>query len=313
VSPRASEGAAALMERWLARLAGTRGASGRTVEAYRRDVSAFLGFLAGHRGGPAGRAGLAEVTISDMRAWMAAERARGLSARSLARALAAVRSFYGWLEDAEGIACPAVHAVRTPKAPARLPRPIDAAAAREVLDAAAVHPEPWIAARDRAALTLIWGSGLRISEALGLRRRDAPLGDQVRVTGKGGRARDVPVLPAAREAVDAYLALCPHAPGPGAALFLGARGGPLNPRLLQRAMAEARAALGLPASATPHALRHAFATQLLAAGGDLRAVQELLGHASLATTQVYTAVEETRLLEIYAAAHPRAAARPDGD
>jgi integrase/recombinase XerC len=178
-------------------------------------------------------------------------------------------------------------------------------AARAIVQTVSADADPWIAARDRAALTLIWGSGLRISEALGLRQRDAPLAEVIRVTGKGNKQREVPVLPIARQAVEHYRELCPHAPGRGDALFLGARGGPLSPRLLQKAMAAARMALGLPASATPHALRHSFATQLLAAGGDLRAIQELLGHASLSTTQVYTGVDESRLMEVYEKAHPR--------
>lgn len=306
-----SAGATALMQRWLGQLGAVRGASGKTLDAYRRDVSGYLGFLAAHRGGPLGRLALGRVTLAELRAWMAAERMRGLSARSLARALSAVRSFHRWLAEAEGIECAAIHLVQSPKLPARLPRPVPEAGARAIIDAVGEAPEPWIAARDQAALTLIWGAGLRIAEALSLRQRDAPLGQTLRVRGKGGKERELPVLPVTREAVDRYVALCPHAPGPEGALFLGARGGPLNPRLLQKAMASARIALGLPASATPHALRHAFATQLLAAGGDLRAIQELLGHASLSTTQVYTAVDEARLLEVYEQAHPRA--RRNGD
>jgi integrase/recombinase XerC len=300
-----SAGAAELMVRWLAQLSAVARRSPKTVEAYRRDVAGFLGFMGQHRGGPMGRAALGEVSLAELRAWMAAERGRGLSARSLARALSAVRAFYRWLEAAEGIDCAALGVVRTPRRPARLPRPVPEDAARAILRAVSAGAEPWIAARDRAALTLIWGAGLRISEALGLRQRDAPLAEVIRVTGKGGREREVPVLPVARQAVEHYRALCPHAAGPNDALFLGARGGPLNPRLLQKAMAEARMALGLPASATPHAFRHSFATQLLAAGGDLRAVQELLGHASLATTQVYTGIDEARLMQVYEAAHPR--------
>ncbi|MFQ5566939.1 MAG: tyrosine recombinase XerC [Paracoccaceae bacterium] len=300
-----SAGAADLLERWLAQLSAVRQRSPKTVEAYRRDVAGYLGFLAGHRGGPMGRTALGAVTLAELRAWMAAERGRGLSPRSLARALSAVRSFHRWLGAAEGIDCAAIHVVRSPKLPARLPRPVPEAGARAVVAAVSADAAPWIAARDQAALTLIWGSGLRISEALGLRQRDAPLGEVIRVTGKGAKQREVPVLPAARQAVEHYRALCPHAPGRNDALFLGARGGPLNPRALQRAMAAARMALGLPPSATPHALRHAFATQLLAAGGDLRAIQELLGHASLSSTQVYTGVDETRLMEVYDKAHPR--------
>lgn len=301
-----SAGAIELMERWLNQLSAVAGRSAKTVEAYRRDVAGYLGFLGQHRGGPMGRAALGEVTLAELRAWMAAERGRGLSARSLARSLSAVRSFHDWLAEAEGVDCAAIHVVRSPKLPARLPRPVPEAGARALIaavgDGAA---EPWIATRDQAALTLIWGSGLRISEALGLRQRDAPLPEVIRVTGKGGRQREVPVLPAARTAVEHYRRLCPYAPGRNDALFLGARGGPLNPRLIQKAMSAARMALGLPASATPHALRHSFATQLLAAGGDLRAVQELLGHASLSTTQIYTAVDEARLAEVYSRAHPR--------
>lgn len=301
----ASAGAAELLARWLGQLSAVGRRSPRTVEAYRHDVARYLGFMAGHRGEPMGRAALGEVTLSELRAWMAAERARGLSARSLGRALSAVRAFYGWLEAAEGIDCAALHVLRSPKRPARLPRPVPEEGARALLETVSADAAPWIAARDQAALTLIWGSGLRISEALGLRQRDAPLGEVIRVIGKGGKEREVPVLPAARDAIERYRGLCPYAPSPNDALFIGARGGALGPRPIQKAMATARMALGLPASATPHALRHSFATQLLAAGGDLRAVQELLGHASLATTQVYTGVDETRLMEVYRRAHPR--------
>lgn len=306
-----SDGAAELMGRWLTQLKAVRGASPRTVEAYGHDVSGYLGFLAGYRGGPMGRVALGEVTLAELRAWMADRRMGGLSGRSLARAQSAVRSFHRWLAEAEGIDCPSIHLIASPKRTPRLPRPVPEEGARAILDAVGDAPQPWIAVRDQAALTLIWAAGLRISEALSLRQRDAPLGETLRVSGKGGKERELPVLPAARDAVERYRALCPYAPGPDGALFLGARGGPLRPRLLQKAMAEARMALGLPASATPHALRHAFATQLLAAGGDLRAIQELLGHASLSSTQVYTAVDEARLLDVYQNAHPRARLAPD--
>jgi integrase/recombinase XerC len=309
VAPEASAGATDLLERWLAQLSAVRQRSPKTVEAYRRDVAGYLGFVAGHRGGPMGLRALGAVTLAELRAWMAAERGRGLSARSLARALSAVRSFYNWLDAAEGVDCAAIHVVRSPKLPARLPRPVPEGGARAIVSTISADAEPWISARDQAALTLIWGSGLRISEALGLRQGDAPLRDVIRVTGKGGKQREVPVLPAACQAVERYRALCPHAPARHDALFLGARGGPLNPRLLQKAMATARMALGLPPSATPHALRHSFATQLLAAGGDLRATQELLGHASLSSTQIYTGVDETRLMEVYEKTHPRGRGR----
>ena len=304
-----SAGASNLLGRWLAQLSAVRQRSPKTVEAYQRDVAGYLGFLALHRGGPMGSAALGGVTLAELRAWMASERARGLSSRSLARALSAVRSFHGWLDLAEGIDCAAIHVVRSPKLPARLPRPVSEDGARAILGSISADAAPWIAARDQAALTLIWGSGLRISEALGLRQRDAPLDQVIRVIGKGDKQREVPVLPVARDAVERYRALCPYARGQNDALFLGARGAALNPRLLQKAMATARMALGLPPSATPHALRHSFATQLLAAGGDLRAIQELLGHASLSTTQVYTGVDEARLMEVYEKAHPKGRGR----
>ncbi|TPE47584.1 tyrosine recombinase XerC [Amaricoccus solimangrovi] len=297
----------ALLGDWLAQLSAVRGASPRTITAYRRDVSGYLGFLALHEGGPMGAEALARVAVPDLRAWMAAERARGLSARSLARALSAVKSFHSWLAEARGAPAPAVSATRGPRTKQRLPRPVSPDAARALLAAVeAQAEEPWIAARDLAVLTLLYGAGLRISEALGLRQSDAPLGETLRITGKGGRERLVPVLPVAARAVEDYRALLPYAPGPEAPLFLGAKGGPLNPRLVQKAMQTARTALGLPATASPHALRHSFATHLLEAGGDLRAIQELLGHASLATTQVYTGVDQARLMEVYERAHPKA-------
>ncbi len=307
-----SDGAVDLLESWLGQLGGVRGLSPRTLEAYRRDVSGYLGFLALHEGGPMGAAALAATGTDTLRAWMARERGRGLSARSMARALSAVRGFHAWLAETRGLAAPAVTAVRGPRVKPRLPRPVAPDAARELIATVAAQSlEPWIAARDVAVATLLYGCGLRISEALSLRQGDAPLDESLRITGKGGRERMVPVLPAVRAAVEIYRDLCPHRPGPAAPLFLGARGGPLNPRLVQKAMAAARMQIGLPATATPHALRHSFATHLLAAGGDLRSIQELLGHASLATTQVYTAVDEVRLMEAYAAAHPKArAARP---
>jgi len=306
-APAPSEGAARLLEDWLDLMRGVRGASPRTITAYRRDVSGFLGFLALHHGGPAGRRALAEITTSDMRAWMARERGRGLSARSLARALSAVKSFYAWLADAHGLEAAAVTATRGPKQKARLPRPVDSEAARALIGTVEAQSlEPWIAARDVAVVTLLYGCGLRISEALGLNQSHAPLPETLRIAGKGGRERFVPVLPVARGAVETYRGLCPFEPGPSKPLFLGARGGALNPRHVQKVMRAARMQLGLPATATPHALRHSFATHLLEAGGDLRTIQELLGHASLATTQIYTGVDQTRLMEVYERAHPKA-------
>ena len=300
-------GAEALLRDWLAQLAAVRGASPQTVTAYRRDVAGYLGFLSGHLDEPVARDALGRVTISDVRAWMARERSRGLGARSLSRALSAVKSFLAWLAEAHGVEASAVLASRGPRLKARLPRPVAPDAARELLSTVELQSlEPWIGARDVAVTTLLYGCGLRISEALGLRWGAAPLSDALRIHGKGGRERLVPVLPVARAAVDAYRAICPFDPGPSGPLFLGARGGPLNQRAVQKVVAGARAQLGLPATATPHALRHSFATHLLEAGGDLRTIQELLGHASLATTQIYTGVDQARLMEAYLAAHPKA-------
>lgn len=302
-----SPGALDLLDRWLRALSGGRGASPRTVSAYRDDVAAYLGFLGEHWGGPVGAAALGGVAATDMRAWMARERSRGLSPPSLQRRLSAVKNFHRWLDDAEGVPAAAVLAARAPRAPARLPRPVEADAARALIGSVGTGPQaPWIAARDAAVLTLLYGSGLRISEALALRRGDSPLARTLRISGKGGKERIVPVIPAARRAVEGYLALCPFEGGEADPLFLGARGGRLGPRAVQRAVELARMALGLPATATPHALRHSFATHLLEAGGDLRAIQELLGHASLSTTQRYTGVDQKRLMEIYVRTHPRA-------
>ncbi|MEM8791793.1 MAG: tyrosine recombinase XerC [Pseudomonadota bacterium] len=300
-----SDGAIDLMRRWAGQLSAVRGLDPKTVDVYLQATSEYLGFMAEHRGGRFGAKSLGEISERDLRSWMASQRAGGVGSRTLAKKISALRSFHGWLDDAEGITCPAIHAIRSPKVPARLPRPVSADGAHALLEAVSAHREPWITARDQAALTLIWGAGLRISEALGLRQKDAPLGEVIRVIGKGGKEREVPVLPISRDAVEHYRALCPHTPAPHDALFLGARGGALNRRTLSGAMAEARTALGLPASATPHALRHSFATQLLAAGGDLRAIQELLGHAKLSSTQIYTGLDEARILEVYNAAHPR--------
>lgn len=295
-----------LLTKFLAQLASVGGRSSKTIEAYRRDLTGFIWFLTQHSGKQLSKQRFGSVTIADLRSWMASRRRDGLSGRSLARELSAVRSFYSWLDKAHGVECPAIHNIKAPKVPDRLPRPIAVSDAKRVIAATGSHTEPWIAARDTAALTLIWGSGLRISEALGIPRAVAPLGDVVRVTGKGRKVRDVPVLPVARDAIDAYLRQCPFPDAPEQKLFLGARGGPLSQSVLQKAMRMARMALGLPSSATPHALRHSFATHLLSAGGDLRSIQELLGHASLSTTQIYTGVDEARLLEVYEQAH-----RPD--
>ena len=299
--------AADALEAFLAEARALGQASENTVKAYQADLAGFLGFLGGHLDAPPGPKALAGIETRDLRAWMAAERREGLSSRSLARKLSAIKSFYRWLADRDGFDATRVLSLRAPKFQPGLPRPLPEDAAIELLDRVeATHPEPWVGARDAAILTLLYGCGLRISEALSLRRRDAPLGDSLRIVGKGGRERLVPVLPAAREAVEQYLAICPMPFLPLDPLFKGQRGGALGPRAVQKATAMARRQLGLPASATPHALRHSFATHLLSAGGDLRAIQDLLGHASLSTTQTYTAVDAAQLMDVYAKAHPRA-------
>ncbi len=302
----------AARDAWEEHLAGVRRLSPKTLEAYGRDLDQFLSFLTLHLGAPPAIADLAALRTADLRGFMASRRTAGAGARTLARGLAGIRSFVRFLEK-EGMANgAALRAIRAPRQPKSLPKPLAPTAARRVVDAdESLAEEPWIAARDAAVLALLYGSGLRISEALGLRRAEAPAAglSTLRVTGKGGKTRLVPVLPAVAEAVAAYLALCPYGLKPDGPLFLGARGGPLKARLVQLAMARMRGALGLPDTATPHALRHSFATHLLSAGGDLRAIQELLGHASLSTTQIYTGVDAERLLAVYEAAHPRAGRR----
>ena len=295
------------LARWLDSERAARDRSDHTIRAYQADLLAFLSFLGGYHGTPALPATLAGLTQTDMRAFAAAERRRGLSARSLARRLSATRSFIRWMSDRHGFDASKALASRSPKYTRSLPRPLAPEQAQEVLDiAGSTHPEAWIAARDAAVLTLLWGCGLRISEALGLDGADWPLREALTIRGKGGRERQVPVLPIAREAIADYLRLCPYPLEAKAPLFRGARGGRLNPALISAAMRQARQVLGLPPTATPHALRHSFATHLLAAGGDLRTIQELLGHASLSTTQVYTGVDDAHLLAVYRAAHPRA-------
>jgi integrase/recombinase XerC len=291
---------------WIAHKRGVEGAAEATLSAYARDVARFLSFQTEHRGGSEGLRALLDLPQGDLRAWMAAERARGLSARSLARALSAVKGFVAWAAERQGVQATAVLGARGPRHRSRLPRPLEEEAAAAVMEEIGAHAAPWVAARDRAVAVLLYGLGLRLSEALSLTGAAHPLAEVLRIRGKGGKERLVPVIPAARAAVAEYLRACPHPPAPDLPLFRGVRGGPLSPRLVQRAMEGVRHRLGLPASATPHALRHSFATHLLAAGGDLRAIQELLGHASLSTTQAYTAVDAAHLMQVYARAHPRA-------
>jgi integrase/recombinase XerC len=293
---------------WLGMLSRERRLAALTIEAYERDTRQFFQFLTGHCGGAPGLKDVAALRPADLRAFLAYRRKEGVGARTVSRGLAAIRSFLRHLER-KGLANAAgAAALRSPKLPKSLPRPLAAGDALRVVSAGEqLAEEPWIAARNAAVLTLLYGSGLRISEALGLTAGQFDRGEgAIRVTGKGGKTRLVPVLPVGLWAVAEYRRLCPwHLPADGA-LFRGARGGPLDPSIVQREMRRLRSALNLPDSATPHALRHSFATHLLARGGDLRTIQELLGHASLSTTQVYTGVDTSRLLDIYDRAHPRA-------
>ena len=295
---------------WLQSLAGERRASRHTLDGYGRDVAGFLAFLTEHLGEKPGAAALIALQPADLRAFLAKRRNEGLESRSLLRALAAIRNFLRFLEK-KGLAKTDVFgAVRAPKKPHSLPKALTVADARDLIDPdqrAGEAREPWVLARDAAVLALLYGVGLRISEALSIPHADAPVGqrDRVTITGKGGKTRTVPVIEPVRRAIEEYVALCPYDLSDGP-LFLGARGGPLSPRIVQLAVQRLRGALGLPDSATPHALRHSFATHLLGRGGDLRTIQELLGHASLSTTQIYTAVDKKRLLDAWKSAHPRA-------
>lgn len=294
---------------WLDWLEGERRAAEHTRLAYARDLASALDFLSQHLGAPVSLDDLAGIGIAELRAYLARRRADGLSASSAARALSAFRSFIRWLGKNGEAPNAALLGIRGPKRRNPLPRPLGVAQAKTLTVAAEDHEEPWIGLRDTAVVMLLYGAGLRIGEALGLNAADLPKGDVMRIRGKGNKERVVPVLPVVRAAVAAYDAACPYKREPADPLFVGKRGKRLDPAIVQKRMRDLRRALGLPESATPHALRHSFATHLMAAGGDLRAIQELLGHASLSTTQRYTEVETSRMMEIHAAAHPRARLR----
>ena len=301
-----SPGARDALEQFLTHQRALKGASENTLTAYSGDIVEFISFLTEHTGQSQGLSALERVSISDMRSWMARTRNGGVGPRSMARKLSAVKSFYRWLAEREGFEPTAVLSARAPKFNKKLPRPLPVEAAKDVLDLAPLQDmRPWVGARDVAVLTLLWGCGLRISEALSLKGRDVPLATSLRIVGKGNKERVVPVIAAARDAVEDYTRQCPHDLELDGPLFRGIRGGALNPRIIQGLMVNARNQLGLPATATPHAMRHSFATHLLEAGGDLRTIQELLGHASLSTTQAYTAVDASRLMDVYARAHPK--------
>ena len=294
---------------WQRFLAAERRYSAKTLEAYERDVRQFLRFLAGHLGGTPDIAALTEVRPADLRAFLARRKGEGIAARSLGRQMAGIRSLVKFLERRGAVNGAAFGAVRSPKPGKRLPKALEVDKALAVIDPGeSLSEEPWIAARDAAVLALLYGLGLRISEALGLRRCEAPVGgvELLRVTGKGGKIRVVPVLPKVGAMVERYIAMCPWDLPSDGPLFRGAKGGALSPRLIQLAIERMRGSLDLPETATPHALRHSFATHILGDGGDLRSIQELLGHASLSTTQVYTHVDAHRLIEVYRATHPRA-------
>jgi integrase/recombinase XerC len=293
---------------WLAALAAERRAAAKTIEAYGRDLRQFLGFLAGHLGGAPSLADAQRLIAADFRAFLAERRNDGVASRSLARQLSAIRSFFRWLERNGLAKNAAIDAVRGPKLAHGVPKPLSVPMARETIaaDALADAETPtWVLARDAAVLTLLYGCGLRISEALALTPAEAK-SERLIILGKGGKTRIVPMIAAARTAISDYIALCPFALAAGEPMFRGVKGKPLSARIIQLLMQRLRGALGLPDTATPHALRHSFATHLLGAGADLRAIQELLGHSSLSTTQIYTEVNQTHLLEQYLKAHPRA-------
>jgi integrase/recombinase XerC len=301
--------ASTLLSLWVAHLREERRFAAHSVAAYERDVSAFLSFLNGHLGGEPNARELAQLEPRDLRAYLAHRRQgpEALSDRSISRALAAIRSFFRYLERRHGVNNARLSLVRGPKLKRALPRPVSEASARNLIaEACTSGAEDWQGARDAALLTLLYAAGLRISEALALTGADLPLPELLRIAGKGGKERVVPLLAAARQAVERYAELCPYALDADAPLFRAARGGAFSPRMAQALMERLRMSLGLPASATPHALRHAFATHLLANGADLRAIQDLLGHESLSTTQSYTDVEAKKILQSYRRAHPRA-------
>lgn len=295
-----------LVKAWQDELARLRRVADNTLVAYHRDLTQFLTFLAGHTGGPVSLKTLKSLRPADIRAFMASRRQQGAGSRSLARGLSGLKSFFAFLERRSLATGDAVAAIRAPKKSPSLPKALTEAEALKLTSQMADSgAAPWVEARDAAVLALLYGAGLRIAEALALTPADLGDAGAIRVTGKGGKIRLVPVLPAIRDAIAEYRRLCPYQPKTDEPVFRGVRGGPLSPRIIQKKTEWLRSALGLPASATPHALRHSFATHLLAHGGDLRAIQELLGHASLSTTQIYTRIDAARLTEAYLKAHPR--------
>lgn len=297
----------ALVESWVSSLSTLKGYSPHTLTAYRHDVLGFLQFMAEHRGETISKRLLSQAELRDGRAWLASRASDGMDASSNARALSAVKSFFRWLEREGKGANAAILALRAPKLKKPLPKALAEAQSREaVAQVAALQKESWVGLRDGALLTLIYGCGLRISEALSLTRKQLEGADSLIVRGKGNKQRMVPVLPAVRAALAAYFDACPHPLSGDSPAFIGEKGKPLQPAVFQKQIRLLRGYIGLPEAATPHAFRHSFATHLLSGGGDLRSIQELLGHASLSTTQRYTHVDKERLMNAYQNAHPRA-------
>lgn len=295
-----------ILSAFLDHIARERRLAANTVEAYGHDLRSFFDFLEDHLGEPVAIKAFRHLHASDIRAFLAKRRREGLSDTSVARVLSAIKTFYHWLDDHHGMENPEIAFLKGPKRQSRLPRPVSVAAAQDMIETVeASGVGPWVAARDAAVLTVLYGAGLRISEALGLNGDMVPAPERLRIVGKGGKVRLVPLIPAVRRAIDEYARLCPYRLTSDTPLFYGVRGKRLQPAIVQRGVQVLRGALGLPETATPHALRHAFATHLLSAGADLRAIQTLLGHASLSTTQVYTGVDSERLRAVHAGAHPR--------
>lgn len=304
---RAAPDLAAAARDWLKRLQNEKRYSRHTLEAYARDVDALFAFLSEHIGGAPDCAALKGLRVADFRAWLTWRAYRKYAKASSARAVSAARGLFRHLDRERMVSNPALAHLKSPKLPRAVPKPLTERETFDLIDNAELDARPpWIAKRNMAVLTLLYGCGLRIAEALSLTRAEAPDGDTMTITGKGRKQRMVPVLPAVRDAIADYVVACPYALALKSALFVGARGGPLHPRIVQGLIQKLRPLLDLPETATPHALRHSFATHLLAGGGDLRAIQELLGHASLSTTQRYTAVDAKKLLDVYDQAHPRA-------
>lgn len=295
-----------VLSTFLGHLSGERRLADKTVEAYGRDIRDFQTFITAHRGKPADLRILAGLGAADFRAYLAHRRAGGLGSASVQRLLSALRTFYRYLERRWDVANSAIALIKGPKRHPPVPKALSVEGARDLVEAgSAMGADTWVEARNRAVLGLAYGAGLRLSEVLSLTGANLPIGETIMITGKGGKSRLVPILPAVAAAVADYAETCPHHLSPEAPLFRGVRGGPLHPRIIQGEVQHLRAALGLPESATPHALRHSFATHLLAGGGDLRTIQQLLGHASLSTTQRYTQVDAAHLRKVHAAAHPR--------